>query len=55
MVNYIYSQRNTVDFNPSRQRSNIPIIHTNVSTYAKALIEFHEPNSVAEKGFTQET
>ena len=29
------------------QRSNIPIIHTNVSTYAHALMTFHESNPVS--------
>ena len=48
MVNYIYSQRTTKDLNPSNQRSNIPIIHTNTSTYAQARIQFHKFNPVQE-------
>ena len=34
MIKYIYPERNNTNYNMYNQRSNIPIIHTNVSTYA---------------------
>ena len=46
MIKYIYPNRTNKEFNISRQRNNTPIIHTNVSTYAQALMIFHESNPV---------
>ena len=46
MITYIYPDRVITDLITSNQRSNIPIIHNNVSTYAQALMTFHESNPV---------
>ena len=46
MIEYIYPDRVNIDFNTYNQRSNTPIIHNNVSTYAQALMTFHESNPV---------
>ena len=48
MVNYIYPQRTTKELNLSNQRNNTSIIHTNLSTYTQALVQFHESNLVPE-------
>ena len=49
MIKYIYPARVTTALTTSIQRSNIPIIHNNVSTYAQALTIFHESNPVPEQ------
>ena len=54
MVKYIHPQRSKIDLNPSSQRSNVPIIHTNVSTYAQVLMNFHESNPVPENIHTRD-
>ena len=41
MIKYIYPDRVNKQYNNYNQRSNPPIIHNNVSTYAKALTNFH--------------
>ena len=46
MITYIYPDRVITDLITSNQRSNIPIIHNNVSTYAKALMIVHKSNPV---------
>ena len=46
MIKYIYPDRVIRDYNNYDQRSNPPIIHNNVSTYAQALMNFHESNPV---------
>ena len=46
MMKYIYPDKVNIDFNTYNQKSNTPIIHTNVSTYAQALMTFHESNPV---------
>ena len=46
MIKYIYPDRVNRDYNNYNQRSNPPINHNNVSTYAQALINFHESNPV---------
>ena len=46
MIKYIYPDRVNRDYNNYNQRSNPPIIHTTVSTYAQALMNFHESNPV---------
>ena len=46
MIKYICPERVIIDSNTYNQRSNIPIIYTNVSKYTQALITFHESNSV---------
>ena len=48
MLNYIYPNRKITDTNQLSQRNNIPILHTNVSTYAQALIQFNDSNPVPE-------
>ena len=47
MITYIYPDRVITDLITSNQRSNIPIIHNNASTYAQALITFYESNPVS--------
>ena len=46
MVNY--PQRTTKELNLSNQRNNTSIIHSNLSTYTQALVQFHESNLVPE-------
>ena len=41
MIKYIYLDKTNKEINMSSQRNNTPIIHTNVSTYAQALMSFH--------------
>ena len=41
MIKYIYLDKTNKEFNMSSQRNNTPLIHTNVSTYAQALMSFH--------------
>ena len=48
IVKCIYPQRPTIIFNTPSQSSNIQIIHINVSTYAQALVTFHESKLVPE-------
>ena len=43
VIKYIYPEK------INNQRSNIPIIHTNVYTYAQDLMTFHESNPVLEQ------
>ena len=43
MIKYIYPDRETIT---QRERQNAPIMHTNVSTYAQTLMNFHEANPV---------
>ena len=43
MIKYVYPDRETKS---SRERQQTPIIHTNVSTYAQTLMNFHEANPV---------
>ena len=38
VLSYIYPNIKTNDINQSNQRNDIPIIHTNVSTYTQALM-----------------
>ena len=45
MIKYIYPEREE-DERQDYQRANTPIIHNNVSTYAQALMIFHEDNPV---------
>ena len=45
MIKYVYPDRE-VDERQAYQRTNIPIIHSNISTYAQALIIFHDDNPV---------
>jgi len=45
MIKYIYRERKE-DERQDYQRANTPIIHNNVSTYAQALMLFHEDNPV---------
>ena len=49
MIKYIYPERTNTNYNMYNQRSNIPIIHTNVSIYEQALMTFHELNLVPEQ------
>ena len=46
ILNYIYPNRvtNNIQYNIPQYES--PIIHNNVSTYAQALMHFHESNPV---------
>ena len=46
MIKYIYPDRVNIYYNNYNQRTNTPIMHTNVSTYAQALMNFHESNPV---------
>ena len=46
MIKYIYPDRVTTELKTSIQRINVPIIHNNVSTYAQALMTYHESNPV---------
>ena len=46
MIKYIHPDRVNRDYTNYNQRSNPPIIHNNVSTYAQALMNFHESNPV---------
>ena len=39
MLTYIYPDRKTTNIN--LKKNDTPIIHTNISTYAQALIQFH--------------
>ena len=41
MIKYIYPDRVTTELKTFIQRSNIPTIHNNVSTYAHALMTFY--------------
>ena len=43
MIKYVYPDRET---KRPRERQQAPIIHTNVSTYAQTLMNFHEANPV---------
>ena len=45
MLKYIYPDREEEE-RQEYQRANTPIIHNNVSTYAQALMLFHEDNPV---------
>ena len=45
MIKYIYPDREEEE-RQEYQRANTPIIHNNVSTYAQALMLFHEDNPV---------
>ena len=49
MIKYIYPDRTNIYYRTYNQRSNIPIIHTNVSKYAQVLMTFNEANSVPEQ------
>ena len=49
MVKYIYYQRPTTTSNTLSQRSNTPIIHTNLSTYTETLMTIHESDPVPEQ------
>ena len=49
MIKYIYPERTDTNYSMYNQRNNIPIIHNNVSTYAQALMTFHESNPVPEQ------
>ena len=46
MIKYIYPDRVNREYNNYNQRSNPPIIHNNVPTYAQTLMNFHESNPV---------
>ena len=46
MIKYIYPDRFNREYNNYNQKSNPLIIHSNVSTYAQALTNFHESNPV---------
>ena len=46
MITYIYSDRETTTY---RERQQDPIMHTNVSTYAQTLMNFHKVNPVSNK------
>ena len=46
IIKYIYPERTNTNYNMYNQNSNIPIIHTNVSTYAQAFMTFHKFNPV---------
>ena len=46
MIKYIYPDRVIIDSNTYNQRNNIPIIHTNIFTYAQVLMNFYESNPV---------
>ena len=46
MIKYIYPDRVNREYTNYKQRSNPPIIHNSVSTYAQALMNFHESNPV---------
>ena len=46
MIKYIYPDRVNRDYIDYNQRNNPPINHNNVSTYAQALMKFHESNPV---------
>ena len=48
MIKYVYLDREE-DERQEYQRKNTPIIHSNVSTYAQALMLFHDDNSVPPK------
>ena len=48
MIEYVYPDREEYERNSYHSKT-IPIIHTNVSTYAKVLILFHEDNPVPTK------
>ena len=45
MIKYVYPEREE-DERQDYQRENSPVIHSNVSTYAQALMDFHEENPV---------
>ena len=45
IVKYVYPDREE-DERQYYQRENNPVIHSNVSTYAQALMNFHEDNPV---------
>ena len=49
MIKYIYPERTDNNYSLHNQRNNIPTIHNNVSTYAQALMTFHESNPVPEQ------
>ena len=46
MLKYVYPNRPTNDIQYSSSPNESPIIHNNVSTYAQALMQFHESNPV---------
>ena len=46
MIKYVYPDRETTT---QRARPQVPIMHTNVSTYAQTLMSFHEANPVPTK------
>ena len=46
MIRHSYPERTNTNYNMYNQNSNIPIIHTNVSTYAQAFMTFHKFNPV---------
>ena len=48
MIECVYPDREEYERNSYHSKT-IPIIHTNVSTYAKVLILFHEDNPVPTK------
>ena len=48
MLKYVYPNRATNDIQYSSPQNEILIIHNNVSTYAQALMQFHESNHVPE-------
>ena len=48
MLKYVYPNRPTNDIQYSSPPNESPIIHNNVSTYAQALMQFHEFNPVPE-------
>ena len=43
MIKYVYPGRETTT---QRERQQVPIMYTNVSTYAQTLMKFHETNPV---------
>ena len=47
MIKYISPDRVTTELKTSIQRTNVPIIHNNVSTYTQALMIFHKSNPVS--------
>ena len=48
MLQYVYPNQKSTNIHYSSQQNDIPILHTNVSTCAQALMQFHESNTVPE-------
>ena len=49
IIKYIYPNSTNYDLQSTRQNTNNPIIHANVSTYTQSLIQFHKSNLVPDR------